>query len=123
MPAAHAPPAPVPRSVSWFTPWRWFASWKPWKRWSLFAVIIFAVYAESFVALGVITYRRHPISIYSPPAHRQAWNTFTAMYVPLTFAMEWIPGLKPVLYFQYHALTDPRRLNDWPDQKKGFYNE
>jgi hypothetical protein len=31
---------PLPPRHAWFAPWRWCSHWRPWKRWTLLAVIM-----------------------------------------------------------------------------------
>jgi hypothetical protein len=47
MPEPPPVAAPLPRSVRWFAPWRWFPWIKPWQRWTIAVAIVLVGYVLS----------------------------------------------------------------------------
>jgi len=91
------PPPPLPRRVAWFAPWTWFAHWKPWKRWTLFAGVMLVGYVEAPVALEVLD-SRIPIP--------QVYPAFRAINAPIILAMEASPAIRKFYEVQVWALDD-----------------
>lgn len=79
--------APMPRSVSWFMPWRWFSHWRPWKRWTLFAaVMLFGYLLSPLVSFPLAN--RLPSSVQD-----RAEMAYGLFYTPLIFVVEACPPI------------------------------
>lgn len=42
---------PLSGHVTWFAPWRWFATQSAWRRWAVIIAVLLASYVESPVAM------------------------------------------------------------------------
>lgn len=43
--------APLPGHVTWFAPWRWFATLSPWRRWAIIIGVLLVWYIESPIVI------------------------------------------------------------------------
>jgi len=88
--------APLPRSISWFAPWRWFSHWTTWKRWTVLVVVVSVGYALS----PLVSYPL--IGRLLPSAQNTAETVVTLFYLPIVAACQVCP---PVDTF-YETGTD-----------------